>query len=34
MHLSLEDLIAVRDGEVRADSALHVSSCPECAAED
>ena len=33
MHLSLEDLIAVRDGEVRADSALHVSSCPECAAE-
>ncbi|MGD1146655.1 MAG: hypothetical protein ABR961_01735 [Thermoanaerobaculaceae bacterium] len=33
MHLSLEDLIAVRDGEACADSALHVSSCPECTAE-
>ena len=33
MHLSLEDLIAVRDGEASADSAQHAASCPECAAE-
>jgi anti-sigma factor RsiW len=33
MHLSLEDLIAVRDGEARADSARHAASCPECIAE-
>lgn len=33
MHLSLEDLIAVRDGEASADSAGHVASCAVCAAE-
>ena len=33
MHLSLEDLLAVRDGQATADAAAHVASCPECAAE-
>jgi hypothetical protein len=33
MHLSLEDLLAVRDGEAGADAAQHVSTCPRCAAE-
>ena len=33
MHLSLEDLIAVRDGEASTDTVRHSASCPECAAE-
>jgi anti-sigma factor RsiW len=33
MHLSLEDLLAVRDGEATTEAAQHVASCPECAAE-
>ena len=33
MHLSLEDLLAVRDGEPGADAAAHAASCPQCAAE-
>jgi hypothetical protein len=33
MHLSLEDLLAVRDGEATTQAARHASSCPECAAQ-
>jgi hypothetical protein len=33
MHLSLEELIAVRDGVAGAESAGHVASCAACAAE-
>jgi hypothetical protein len=33
MHLSLEDLIAVRDGEASPEAILHAASCSECAAE-
>jgi hypothetical protein len=33
MHLSLEDLLSVRDGEASADAVTHATSCPECAAE-
>lgn len=33
MHLSLEDLLAVRDGEATADAVAHADSCPQCAAE-
>ena len=33
MHLSLEHLLAVRDGEATADAAGHAASCPECGAE-
>lgn len=33
MHLSLEELLAVRDGTAGADPAGHVASCPECTAE-
>ncbi len=33
MHLSLEELIAVRDGEASPESGAHVASCPVCAAE-
>jgi hypothetical protein len=33
MHLSLEDLLAVRDGEATAEAADHAASCPECTVE-
>jgi hypothetical protein len=33
MHLSLEDLLAVRDGEATADAVDHAASCPDCGAE-
>jgi ribosomal protein S15P/S13E len=33
MHLSLEDLLAVRDGEATPEATAHAASCPECAAE-
>jgi anti-sigma factor RsiW len=33
MHLILEDLLAVRDGEASAEAARHAASCPTCAAE-
>jgi hypothetical protein len=33
MHLSLEELLAVRDGDAATQAAGHASSCPECAAE-
>jgi anti-sigma factor RsiW len=33
MHLSLEELLAVRDGEASAEAVSHVASCPTCAAE-
>ncbi len=33
MHLSLEDLLAVRDGHAAPDAAAHAASCAECAAE-
>jgi hypothetical protein len=33
MHLSIEDLLAVRDGEATADAVAHADSCPQCAAE-
>jgi hypothetical protein len=33
MHLSLEDLLAVRDGEAGADAMGHAASCPQCTAE-
>ncbi len=33
MHLSLEDLLAVRDNEAGAEAAAHVASCTACAAE-
>jgi anti-sigma factor RsiW len=32
MHLSLEELLAVRDGEGTGPAADHAASCPECAA--
>jgi len=32
MHLSPEDLLAVRDGEATPEAADHAASCPECAA--
>lgn len=32
MHLSLEDMLAVRDGEATTEAASHAASCPECAA--
>jgi hypothetical protein len=33
MHLILEELLAVRDGEASAEVASHAASCPTCAAE-
>jgi hypothetical protein len=33
MHLTLEELLAVRDGEATTDAAAHADSCPECTAE-
>jgi hypothetical protein len=33
MHLSQEDMLAVRDGEAGADAAQHAATCPRCAAE-
>ena len=33
MHLSIDDLLSVRDGEASAEAAAHAASCPECAAE-
>jgi hypothetical protein len=33
MHLILEELLAVRDGEASAEAASHAASCPTCAAE-
>jgi hypothetical protein len=33
MHLSLEDLLAVRDGEATGEAAGHAASCPECTVE-
>ena len=33
MHLSVEDLLAVRDGEATADAVAHADSCPQCSAE-
>jgi hypothetical protein len=33
MHLSLEELLAVRDGEAGASSVEHVAACTTCAAE-
>jgi hypothetical protein len=33
MHLSLEELLAVRDGEATTEAAAHAESCPECTAE-
>ena len=33
MHLSLEDLLAARDGAASPEAAAHVASCPACAAE-
>src|SRR5512136_2305775 len=33
MHLSLEELLAVRDGDATAQATGHAASCAECAAE-
>ena len=33
MHLSLEELLAVRDGEATTEAGAHADSCPECTAE-
>jgi hypothetical protein len=33
MHLSFEQLLAVRDGEATTEAAAHAASCPECTAE-
>ena len=33
MHLSLEQLLAIRDGEAPASDLTHVAACSECAAE-
>src|SRR3972149_1247810 len=33
MHLSLEDLLAVRDGGATGEAAGHAPSCPECTVE-
>jgi len=33
MHLSLEELLAVRDGDATTQATGHAGSCPECAAE-
>ena len=33
MHPSLEELLDLRDGEGRPQTASHVESCPACAAE-
>jgi hypothetical protein len=33
MHLTVEDLLAVRDGEATADAVAHANSCPQCSAE-
>jgi hypothetical protein len=33
MHLSIDDLLSVRDGEASAAAAAHAASCPECTAE-
>jgi len=33
MHLSLEELLAVRDGEATTEAAAHAKCCPECTAE-
>ncbi len=33
MHLTMEELLDVRDGEARPEAAFHAASCPECAAE-
>jgi len=33
MHLSLDDLLAVRDGHAAPDAAAHAASCPECGAQ-
>ena len=33
MHLSLEDLLAVRDGGATGEAAGHAASCPECTVE-
>ena len=33
MHLSLEDLLAVRDGEATTEAGAHADFCPECTAE-
>ncbi len=33
MHLSLEELLAVRDGEAAAEAEAHVAACPACSAE-
>jgi anti-sigma factor RsiW len=33
MHLSIDDLLSVRDGEASAEAAAHAASCPECIAE-
>jgi hypothetical protein len=33
MHLSLEELLAVRDGEATTEAAAHAESCPECTVE-
>jgi hypothetical protein len=33
MHLTVEDLLAVRDGEATADAVAHADSCPQCSAE-
>jgi anti-sigma factor RsiW len=33
MHLTLDELLAVRDGEAAPDSVAHVAACPACHAE-
>ncbi len=33
MHLSIEDLLSVRDGEPTAEASQHLASCPACSAE-
>jgi len=33
MHLSIDDLLAARDGHAQPEAAAHVASCRECAAE-
>lgn len=33
MHLTMEELLDVRDGEARPEAASHAASCPACAAE-
>ena len=33
MHLTMEELLDVRDGESRPEAAAHAASCPVCAAE-